>query len=626
MKKPSILIVEDENIVARDIRARVIRQGYDVTDVVSSGEDAVTQAGANRPDLVLMDIKLAGAMDGVEAAETIRSRYDIPVVYLTAYADETTLQRAKVTEAFGYLLKPFEERELHITVEMALYKHQMERKIREHEEWLATTLRSIGDAVVSVDAERRISYMNPAAEILTGWLLHDARGKRVGEVLQTIDGGSVLRSRAGQEITVEMSAAPLADGAGTVVILRDITERRRLEDQLRQAQKMESIGTLASGVAHDFNNILNTVLGFAAQIQKYSDDAGRVKKYGHTIEKSATRGAELCQKLLSFARKSKRELVPTDVGEIVQEVAGLCRGTFPKTVEVIADVDSAFPSVLGDRGELYQVVLNLCVNARDAIVSHMAGGVGRLTIRARGIPAGTAHAGLPPERWAESWVELSVSDTGCGIPDKIRQKIFDPFFTTKQGGKGTGLGLSLVYNIVHNHKGILSLESREGAGTTFTVLLPALSQSHQQRSPALQVEAPSGGTETILVVDDEESMLDLARELLQEQGYRVLNAGNGRQAVEVFRNHGGPIALVLLDLMMPEMDGQRTLLELRKIDPQVPAIFCTGFMPDDVVRNLSPKDRKRIVQKPFDPRVLFTMIRQLVDESATEKEAARVRQ
>jgi hypothetical protein len=621
MKKASILIVEDEYIVGRDIAARVERQGYTVTDIVASGEDAVTQAGLKRPDLVLMDIKLAGPMDGVEAAEKIRASHDIPVVYLTAFADERTLERAKVTDAFGYLLKPFEERELHITIEMALYKHDMEKRLRDNERWLATTLRSIGDGVVSTDAEGRITFMNPVAEALTGWTSDVAMGLGVDTVLRRSPGRDSLIARDARVCPIEETTAPLRDERGrilgSVIVFRDVTERNRLEEQLRHSQKMESIGTLASGIAHDFNNILNGVLGFTGQLKKYSGDPEKVARYTQTIEQSANRGAELCSRILSFARKTSREEMPTDIGAVISEVVNVCRETFPRTIALSSSAGDGLAPVLGDRGELYQVLLNLCVNARDAVISRHPDGGGNVRVEARNA---VVDASLPPGSRlcpGDACVELLVSDSGTGMSAEVREKIFDPFFTTKSRGQGTGLGLAMVYSIVQNHGGVLSVESEEGVGTSFRITFPVSKKPVEAARPgsAAELHAPrsAGENELILIVDDEPTMLDLAKELLQEQGYSVITAGNGREGIEVFRQYPAAVRLVLLDLMMPEMDGVAALREMRKIRGDIRALFCTGYIPEDVRHRLPQEEHNNILQKPFDPGRLFSMVRSRLD-------------
>jgi hypothetical protein len=545
-------------------------------------------------------------------------------VYLTAFADERTLQRAKVTDAFGYLLKPFEERELHITIEMALYKHAMERRLRDNERWLATTLRSIGDGVVSTDAQGRITFMNPVAEALTGYPSDVAMGLGVDTVLRRSPGGDSLIARDGRLCPIEETTAPLRDERGSVVgsviVFRDVTERNRLEDQLRHSQKMESIGTLASGIAHDFNNILNGVLGFTGQLKKYSSDPEKVARYTQTIEQSAHRGAELCSQILSFARKSSREQVPTDVASVVSEVVNVCRETFPRTIGLSTSSEDGLAPVLGDRSELYQVLLNLCVNARDAVIARFPDGGGNVRVEARNT---VADPGLPPSsrlRAGDACVELRVSDNGTGMSAEVREKIFDPFFTTKSRGQGTGLGLAMVYTIVQNHGGILSLESEEGVGTTFRIAFPVSEKPVEaaRPGPATELQAPraAGHNELILIVDDEPTMLDLAKELLQEQGYSVITAANGREGIEAVRQRAAAVRLVLLDLMMPEMDGVAALREMRKIRSDIRALFCTGYMPEDVRHRLPAEEHNNILQKPFDPMRLFSMVRSRLDAGA----------
>jgi two-component system cell cycle sensor histidine kinase/response regulator CckA len=617
MKNISVLIVEDENIVAKDIAARVARQGYTVAAVVGTGEEAVQLVETIRPDLILMDIMLKGAMDGIEATQKIRERFDMPVVYLTAYADEKTLQRAKVTEAFGYLLKPFEERELHITIEMALYKHQMERRLREREEWLETTLRSIGDAVISTDADGCIRFMNPKAEALTGWTHREAEGMLLGDVLTKGEGESVLLSKDGRQIAIEETQAPTVDAtgarSGSVVVFRDVSERKRLEEQLRQSQKMESIGTLASGIAHDFNNILNNVLGFAYQLQKHADDQVRVQKYSQTIERSATRGAELCSQLLTFARAGRKERVATDLKGVIEEVVSLSAGTFPKSIRLHKAVEESVLPVLGDRAELYQILLNLTVNARDAVLARTDSQGGSVIIEAMNVA-------VEPEAnpdllgfQGEYCVALRVTDSGIGIPESIRDRIFDPFFTTKEKGQGTGLGLSVVYNIVRNHKGVLRVESEEGVGTTFAIYLPAVRGEVKQPQAASANVAASAGRETVLVVDDEVAMQELAKDVLEERGYRVLVAGSGEEALEVFRKHRNEVALAVLDLVMKGMDGVQTFRALKEINPSLKTFFCTGYMPVEILNSLPEKERNQLLRKPFTPQALLEMVRGVLD-------------
>ncbi|MGA9120012.1 MAG: response regulator [Bacteroidota bacterium] len=760
----TVLVVEDENIVAKDIANRLRHLGYQVCGMAGSGEEAIRMAAEDHPDLVLMDIMLRGNMDGIQAAEVIATHQEIPVIYLTAYADEKTLQRAKRTEAFGYLLKPFEERELHITIEMALFKNQMERRLRESEQWLSAVLRSIGDAVIATDTSGTIRFMNTVAEQLTGWTQAESVGQPLSFVFSIVDERTrepianpvqnalkdheptrlvmrtLLLSRDGREIPIDDSAGPIRSPAGEItgvvlvfrdvterrrseealrqsqsqlsgivgsamdaivtvdtdfrillfneaaekmfgisvrealgqkvdrfiperfksahelhienfgasgvtrrqmgnmglvfgvrmngeefpieasisqievggkkfftVILRDVSDRNRLEEQLRQAQKMESIGTLASGIAHDFNNVLNNVLGFSMQLRKHITDEVKVKKYVDTIERSAQRGADLASQLLSFARSSRRHTSPTDVAQICSEVVSSSRDSFPPEIKVDASIPPDLPSVLGDHGELYQVMMNLCVNARDAIEARNNGG-GTLTVSARPVVIGREVGLQLFAAQGNEYVEISVTDTGVGIPEEIRAKIFDPFFTTKERGRGTGLGLSIVYNIVRSHHGTITVDSEVGGGSTFHVYLPAM---------RLRESVKHGGVKTaqcILLVDDEPAMQDLGRELLEDEGYVVLLANNGMEAIELYRKKFEEIDLVILDLVMPSMDGGQVYVSLKAINPALKAFFCTGFVSDQLIASLLQEEKLQVVSKPFRPEQFLRTVQEVIGE------------
>jgi nitrogen-specific signal transduction histidine kinase/CheY-like chemotaxis protein len=393
----------------------------------------------------------------------------------------------------------------------------------------------------------------------------------------------------------------------------DDTRRKRLEDQLHQSQKMESIGTMASGIAHDFNNILNTVLGFAAQLQKHPYDPDKVLRYSQTIEKSALRGAELSARLLSFARVSRREDVPVDVTRIIDEVVALCAESFPRGVALERRVDGPLDSVKGDHAALYQVLLNLSVNARDAVVARHGTAGGSIVIQARNTTAGDDVSpeliGGPDLRC----VEIRVTDNGIGIGPEIRERIFDPFFTTKDRGQGTGLGLSVVYTIVRNHRGTILVENAPGGGSVFRVLLPAMAPGVVPRTPRIaRLPAPGRG-ELVLIVDDEESMIDLATELLHEQGYRVIGARSGPEAVRALESRAGEVRLAVLDLVMPGMDGEQTYRELKAREPSLKAVLCTGYLPGEMRSTFVSRENLRVVYKPFTPEALLSAVRETLD-------------
>ena len=418
------------------------------------------------------------------------------------------------------------------------------------------------------------------------------------------------RRKDGKAIYLVSNLIGIFDERGELVRIKgyvfDNTERRLLEEQLRQSQKMESIGTLAGGIAHDFNNILNNILGFVMQLKKYSNDPVKVLKYGETIEKSATRGAELSAHLLSVSRRKKREDAEFDVGQLVGEIATLCTETFPRIITINKTIGENIAPIKGDRGSLYQVLLNLSVNARDAMPN---GGTLSISVENR-LVGGEVNSKLFPPNTSRC-VELLVSDTGSGMSDAVREKIFDPFFTTKEQGKGTGLGLSIVYNVVKEHHGTILVESEEGAGTTFKVYLPAVEPRPPQDASTAPAVFVSHG-ELVLLVDDEEMMQELGKELLEDNGFNVLIARDGVEALEIYRQRGKEISLVILDLVMPRMDGGQTYMELKKIDDNVKAFFCSGFTSDKVITQLLEEEHLHAIKKPFHPTDFINMVQSTI--------------
>jgi CheY-like chemotaxis protein len=350
------------------------------------------------------------------------------------------------------------------------------------------------------------------------------------------------------------------------------------------------------------------------QLKKFTHDETKVRKYSETIEKSATRGAELASQLLSFARMSKRANAPTDLSRVIDEVVSNCALTFPPTITVERKLDEDLLRVLGDHGELFQVLMNLSGNARDAILAVDEGTrSGRVVIEAHNARIGED---ISPQLFVAQGgqcVELSVTDNGTGIPKEIREKIYDPFFTTKERGRGTGLGLSIVYNIIRNHHGTIVVDSEEGKGTTFRIYLPAA-----QTEPA-EMEGTAGGVRsagrnrTILLVDDEAAMQELGKELLLEQGFQVIIANDGLEAVEIYTRRHHEIALVILDLVMPRMDGGQAYVEMKKINKNIKAFFCTGFISDRVIAGLLEEERLKVISKPFRPDDFVRAVAEVLD-------------
>ncbi|MDY3554943.1 response regulator [Gemmata sp. JC717] len=636
-----ILIVEDERIPAADLELRLTALGYEVVGSVATGADALRLAGERAPDLVLMDIRLRGDLDGIDAADRVRAEHFVPVVFLTAHSDDETLTRARVAEPYGYLLKPFQERELRTVIEMALYKHAAERRLRASERRYATTLASIGDGVIATDRAGAVTFLNPVAERLTGWPLAEAAGRSLHDVFvisneatrlpveNPVDrvlregrvvglaNHTVLTARTGGECPIDDCAAPILDdrGAvdGAVLVFRDITARRRQEDEkarldekLREGTKLEAIGRLAGGVAHDFNNLLTVINGYADLLLAGLTERGPLWEPLAAIQDAGERAARLTQQLLAFSRRSMVEPKVLDLNAVATHIGKLLRRLIGEHITLALALDPYLAPVTADLGQIEQVIINLAVNARDA----MPGG-GRLTLETRNVELRPADTASQPDLRPGRYVRLAVADTGAGIPEDVRPHIFEPFFTTKGVGKGTGLGLAVVHGVVKQAGGHITVECPHGAGTTFVMLFPACA-APDAPAPA-PAPVPTGGTETILLVEDEEPVRNIARIALDVQGYTVLTAGCAADALNVSAAHPGRIDLLVTDVVMPNAGGRELGDALRAARPNVKILFMSGYTDEAVVPDGAFGSGEAFIQKPFSPIGLARKVRAVLD-------------
>ncbi|MFQ5780579.1 MAG: PAS domain S-box protein [Nitrospiria bacterium] len=887
MAKKKILVVEDQKVVGMDIELMLERLGYDIPAVVSSGEEAVQKAAETKPDLVLMDIMLKEKMDGVAAAERIRNRFNIPVVFATAYADEATLQHAKMTRPYGYIVKPLDERELYATIEVALYKHRLEKELRESEERFRAVAQSAADAIITADSDGKIVSWNRGAQTIFGYREEEvlgkplsilmperyrddhqrglARARETGEsplmcktsllhglrkdgsefpleislstwktgkgtffsgiirditertlaeealkrseemyrsiVDNTMDGilsldnqanittwnrgaeeifgysaqeaigqpvwrlipddmideaeqvmreikekgfiknyitrrrckdGSLVdveltvtshgdsgttgivrditeRKRAeealreseerfraifetardaifikdcdlryaqvnpvveeafgrpasqligltdddlfgeeaaahirevdlrvlGGEIieeedtklikgvptTFHVIKVPMRDTSGKIIglcgIARDITERKRLEEQLRHAQKLEEIGQLAGGVAHEFNNLLTPIIGNLHLALERMPAHAESQALLAQAEKAAQRAATLTRQLLAFSRRSAVNFQPLHIPAIAKEVERLLQQTIDRKIQIsVESADDLWP-VLADADQIHQVIMNLCINARDILTECLiqrADWRPAIRIKMRNVHLDEAFCRSHLGAKVGDSVYLSVSDNGPGIDEAIQYRLFEPFFTTKEGGRGTGLGLASVYGIVKNHNGWIGLESARGKGTTFKIYFP---RTERPVAPIIQsvVDKPiASGSETVLFVDDDEPIRRLGQAILARHGYRVLLAEDGDEALEIFRQERDRIRLVVLDLTMPRRSGWEILRQLRLLDPALKVIVSTGH--DLNSHREEPKDMGPVssLQKPYRPAELAQKVRETLDQ------------
>jgi len=629
MTKAHLLIVEDERIVAKDIEYSLKTLGYRVTGIASTGENALQKAKENRPDLVLMDIRLKGGMDGIEAAEKLREEFSIPVVYLTAYADEGTLERAKVTGPFGYILKPFNEKELCSTIEMALYKHRMDQELKESEERYRQLVELSPD-IITVQREGKIDFINaagarllgagdakeligmPVANIV-GEDFHTVLAQRAEKIMSGTDRLPVAEGRYvgldGRLIDVEVETAPIIFKGMPAVqsVARDITERKRLEAQFLHAQKMEAVGTLAGAIAHDFNNILTAIIGCGSLLQIKMHDSPLIH-YVDQILSSGEKAANLTQSLLSFSRKPESHTKPVELNGIVRRIERLLTRLIREEIDLRLVCDEGDLVVRADSGQIEQILMNFVTNARDAMPE---GGV--LTVQTDRTRIDSEFVRVHGYGAPGEYAVMSVSDTGVGIDKETAARIFEPFFTTKEAGKGTGLGLSTVYGIVKQHHGYVNVYSEPGRGTVFRVYLPLIGSKVEEEGILSAEDRPPEGDEVVLLAEDDGSARDLIKKILETHGYKVLATVDGEDALKVFQDRHEEIAIAIFDVIMPKKGGKAVYEEMVKVNPGVKVLFMSGYTPDIVAGKGVSEQNINFIQKPILPDMLLRKVREIID-------------
>jgi len=518
-------------------------------------------------------------------------------------------------------------------VKLAIAEDITERKLAQDRiRDQAALLDLASDAIVVRDVDGRVRFWNKGAERLYGWTSQEAVGSDTSKLFTKEDMRQVRaaeqelnargewagelrkRTHAGQEIFVASRWTLLRDEQGNprsiLMINTDVTEKKKLEAQFLRAQRMEGIGTLATGMAHDLNNILAPILMSAGTLRW--DMSPQDKELAISrIETSVKRGAAIIQQVLTFGRGINGDRVPVQPSEVVEEVCKIVTQTFPKNIVIEPVLGPGLWPVVGDRTQIHQVLLNLCVNARDA----MAQG-GRLGILIENVKLTEPKAAMPAPAQPGHYVRLQVSDTGCGISPRDRERIFDPFFTTKEVGKGTGLGLSTVLGIVKSHRGAISVSSEVGQGSVFEILLPASAEAAFQAAPIAPKSLPRGGGETVLIVDDEPDIISGMRVALENCNYRVLVAKNGQEALDRVKLSGRAVDVVVTDMMMPEMDGMALIRGLREGNPDLRIIASSGLSADAGGRGRNQELLSMGVQsflsKPYTAEKLLTALHELL--------------
>ena len=619
-----IFVVEDEDDFSYLMRKTLERAGHQVT-VCGTAEDALIVLGHSTFDLVILDQKLKGSeKDGRELLETLnREGINTPVLMVTGHGDEHLATQVLRAGALDYVVK---DRGLAFLIELPKRVSESVTRFRLQQlnRLLIEALESARDGVMITDLQGKVMHVNGALEHMTGYDRTEMLGQTprlfksgihaadfYGEIWRCLLGrtswqGELINKRKdGTLLDVSLAVSPILDTRGQLThfvgIYRDIGERKQMERQLFQAQKMQSVGTLAGGVAHEFNNLLAGIQGYAALGLREKDLSPALGQFLQLIVDLSDRAANLTRQLLAFARKPALSRQPTPVEKLLRTTADLVRHTLAMEVQLEIDAggDDGEPLMaLADANQLQQVLVNLALNARDATSQPIP-----IVFRLRRVLLAGDLPSFPENVPAGDYIVLDVQDNGCGMTPEVLTQALDPFFTTKEVGQGTGLGLPVAFGIIHGHQGHLTIATHPGVGTCVSLYLPHLPRSEAVPGPSrfegsqvLEPEQVPG--RNILVIDDEEAVLDVVRRFLEIAGHHVTCATSAAKGFELL-NRGPPADLVILDLMIPREEGAGTFQTLRERYPGLPVLLCTGLLQADRATELLHKGAVDLLRKPF---------------------------
>ena len=610
---------------------------YTATYTEAQDEELALNLGADA--FILKPAEPEMFLERIQAVMAAAGRGELAMPKMFAGAEDGVLKTYSET-----LIRKLEEKTLQLEESNAALqrdiaeRRRVEESLRESEERFRATFEQVAVGIGHLNTEGQFLRVNDRLCAITGHSREEMLRRTFMELTVPEDRAECEAARVamlsgkrldftaekrylrpnGDYVWVNIVTTLLRDEAGKpkyfISVVADISEGKRLEQQFLRAQRMESIGTLAGGIAHDLNNLLAPIL-MGIELLRLNEIDQSTGQVIDNMERSAKRAASLVRQVLSFARGVEGKRVPLQVRHIIQEVEDIVESTFPKNIEVSCDLANDLWTVMADPTQLNQVILNLCVNARDA----MEGG-GRLTLTASNVVLDAHYAAMNGGVSAGNHVKIEVTDNGCGIPPEIAERIFEPFFTTKEPGKGTGLGLSTALGIVRGQGGFINVYSERGKGTTFRILLPAEADAVIASGvESVWNRPPAGKGELVLVVDDETSILEITRQTLEAFGYRVLMAEDGAEAVALYAQHSRDIAVVITDMMMPTMDGPMLIAALRRIDPEVPVIAVSGLNPQTSSQDSATAPTRFFLTKPYTANTLLVLLQDVLTQRADSK-------
>ncbi len=636
----TILVVEDDDGLRELIVRTLKKAGYAIAGC-SSGGEALERIAAEVPAALLIDQKLPDMTGQDMLATLVKTGITVPFIMMTGQGDERLAVEMMKLGASDYLIKDMDFLDLlPVAIRRMFNTIRTEQALRVEQMRLEAITRSARDAIVMMAPDGSIAFWNPGAERIFGWSrnavlgqpLHTllaperyqaafdeaftrfqatGQGREVGHTLE-LEG----RCADGREVPVELalSAMQLDDGWHAVGVMRDITERQqteeeqaRLQAQLQQSQKMESVGALAGGVAHDFNNMLGVIMGHAELGMMETDPAQPIHRRLKQIMDVARRSGDIVQQLLAFARKQIIAPRVLDVNHTVEDMLNMLRRLIGEHIHLVWRPSSHLERVKMDPSQISQLLVNLCVNARDAI-----GDTGSISIETRMVVLEDDERTCHTECLPGEYVLLSVTDTGCGIPPEVLPHIFDPFYTTKEVGRGTGLGLATVYGIARQNQGHVRVYSEPNQGTCFNIYLPRHSEAPSAEKPPAASGPLPEGHETILLVEDDSTLLEMGVMMLEKLGYRVISAATPPQALQLAEQHRMAIDLLITDVIMPNMNGRELAARLTAQLPHLRCLLMSGYTADIIARQGVLDEGTHFIQKPFSLGQLATKIREVL--------------